>query len=39
VVTFVAAVLLACAALYLEFCCRVPGGPDGDQPRAAGPDR
>ncbi len=28
VVTFVAAVLLACAALYLEYCCRVPGDPD-----------
>jgi len=27
-VTFVAAVLLACAALYLEYCCRVPGDPD-----------
>ena len=29
-VTFVAAVLLACAALYLEYCCRVPNAPDGD---------
>jgi hypothetical protein len=28
VVTFAAAVLLACAALYLEYCCRVPGDPD-----------
>jgi len=27
VITFVAAVLLACAALYLEYCCRVPGDP------------
>jgi Protein of unknown function (DUF3180) len=27
-VTFVAAVVLACAALYLEYCCRVPGDPD-----------
>ena len=24
VITFVAAILLACAALYLEYCCRVP---------------
>jgi len=39
VVTFVAAVVLAGAALYLEFCCRVPGGPDGDQPHARQPDR
>jgi Protein of unknown function (DUF3180) len=31
VVTFVAAVLLACAALYLENCCRVPDAPDRDQ--------
>lgn len=30
-VTFVAAVLLACAALYLEYCCRVPDAPDRDQ--------
>jgi hypothetical protein len=28
VITFVAAVVLACAALYLEYCCRVPGDPD-----------
>ena len=26
--TFVAAVVLAVAALYLEHCCRVPGDPD-----------
>jgi hypothetical protein len=31
VVTFAAAVLLACAALYLENCCRVPHDPDRDQ--------
>ena len=30
-VTFAAAVVLACAALYLEYCCRVPGTPDRDQ--------
>jgi Protein of unknown function (DUF3180) len=40
VVTFVAAVVLACAALYLEYCCRVPGGgpADDDQPAALKPD-
>ena len=27
-ITFVAAVLLGCAALYLEYCCRVPGDPE-----------
>jgi hypothetical protein len=32
VITFVAAVLLACAALYLEYCCRVPGDPGEPQP-------
>ena len=31
VITFVAAVLLACAALYLENCCRVPEDPDRDE--------
>ena len=31
-ITFVAAVLLACAALYLEYCCRVPGDPGEPQP-------
>jgi Protein of unknown function (DUF3180) len=31
-VTFVAAVLLACAALYLEYCCRVPADPGEPQP-------
>ncbi len=30
-VTFAAAVVLACAALYLEYCCRVPNAPDRDQ--------
>jgi hypothetical protein len=34
-VTLVAAVLLACAALYLEYCCRVPDTPDRD-PRDEG---
>jgi hypothetical protein len=31
VITFVAAVMLACAALYLESCCRVPEDPDRDE--------
>jgi Protein of unknown function (DUF3180) len=30
-VTFAAAVVLACAAIYLEYCCRVPNTPDRDQ--------
>jgi Protein of unknown function (DUF3180) len=30
-VTLASAVLLACAALYLEYCCRVPNTPDRDQ--------
>jgi hypothetical protein len=30
VITFVAAVVLACAALYLEYCCRVPNTPERD---------
>jgi Protein of unknown function (DUF3180) len=30
-VTFACAVLLACAALYLEYCCRVPDAHDRDQ--------
>jgi Protein of unknown function (DUF3180) len=30
-VTLAAAVLLACAALYLENCCRVPNAPDPDR--------
>jgi hypothetical protein len=29
-VTLAAAVLLACAALYLEYCCRVPDAPGRD---------
>ncbi len=29
-VTLAAAVVLACAALYLEYCCRVPNAPDRD---------
>jgi hypothetical protein len=32
VITFVAAVVLACAALYLENSCRVPEDPDAPQP-------
>ena len=32
VITFVAAIVLACAALYLEYCCRVPGDPAEPQP-------
>ena len=32
VITFAAAILLACAALYLEYCCRVPGDPGEPQP-------
>jgi hypothetical protein len=32
VITFVAAVLLACAALYLENCCRVPDDPEASEP-------
>jgi hypothetical protein len=31
VVTFAASVVLACAGLYLEYCCRVPDAPDRDQ--------
>jgi hypothetical protein len=30
-ITLAAAVLLACAALYLEHCCRVPNAPDPDR--------
>jgi hypothetical protein len=36
-VTFAAAVLLACAALYLEYCCRVPDAHDRDQTDQAAP--
>jgi hypothetical protein len=32
VITFVAAVVLACAALYLENCCRVPDDPEAPEP-------
>jgi Protein of unknown function (DUF3180) len=32
VITFVAAVLLGCAALYLENSCRVPEDPDASEP-------
>jgi hypothetical protein len=39
VVTFASAVLLACAALYLEYCCRVPDDPDGDRTQTAQPDQ
>jgi hypothetical protein len=38
VITFVAAVALACAALYLEYCCRVPGDPGDSRPEAPKPD-
>jgi hypothetical protein len=31
VITFAGAVVLACAALYLENCCRVPEDPDRDE--------
>jgi len=31
VLTLACAILLACAALYLEYCCRVPDSPDRDQ--------
>jgi hypothetical protein len=31
--TFAAALLLAVAALFLEYCCRVPKSPGGDQDR------
>ena len=36
-VTLVSAVLLACAALYLEYCCRVPDAPDRDKTDQAAP--
>ncbi len=35
--TFGAAVVLACAALFLEYCCRVPDTPDRDDRDQAGP--
>jgi uncharacterized protein DUF3180 len=39
VVTFVAAVVLACAALYLENCCRVPEDPGRDEHGASASSR
>jgi hypothetical protein len=39
VITFAAAVVLACAALYLENCCRVPEDPDRDQASASASSR
>lgn len=39
VITFVAAVVLTCAALYLENCCRVPEDPDRDQRSASASSR
>jgi len=39
VVTFAAAVVLACAALFLEYCCRVPGGPGREQDGESAPPR
>jgi len=38
VVTFASAVVLACAALYLEYCCRVPADKDDDRIQAAKPN-
>jgi len=39
VITFVAAVILACAALYLENCCKVPEDPDRDERSASAASR
>jgi hypothetical protein len=39
VVTFASAVVLACAALYLENCCRVPEDQDRDEREAPAPSR
>jgi hypothetical protein len=39
VITFAAAVVLACAALYLENCCRVPEDPDRDERSASATSR
>jgi hypothetical protein len=39
VITFVAAVVLACAALYLENCCRVPDDPGRDERGASASSR
>jgi len=38
-VTLAAAVILACAALYLEYCCRVPDAPDRGQSDESAPMR
>ncbi len=39
VITFAAAVVLACAALYLENCCRVPEDPGRDERSAPAASR
>jgi Protein of unknown function (DUF3180) len=39
VITFAAAVVLACAALYLENCCRVPEDPGRDEHGASASSR
>ena len=39
VITFAAAVVLACAALYLENCCRVPEDPGQDERGASATSR
>jgi hypothetical protein len=39
VIMFVAAVVLACAALYLENCCRVPEDPGRDEHGASAASR
>jgi hypothetical protein len=39
VITFAAAVVLACAALYLENCCRVPEDPGQDERSASATSR
>jgi hypothetical protein len=39
VITFAAAVVLACAALYLENCCRVPEDPGRDEHGASAASR
>jgi hypothetical protein len=38
-VTFASAIVLACAALFLEYCCRVPDDPGRDQDDGSGPPR
>jgi hypothetical protein len=37
--TFASAILLACAALFLEYCCRVPDTPGRDQDDGSVPPR